>query len=660
MEEFIRDGKEINLLLNEEMDNFYLKPEKELFLRRQEDDSFISLKAGERYSFSSGMAQDILYSIQIIATGNEERAAELKQDFIDQGYSKVHVIKEDGLYKLRLGPYLERENTETELNRLRKTGWNPWVVEYNQSLEESIQVFNESDELVFLAKSVVIDGKKIIEDRTYNGKSIFTLENGDITFKHRTTLSNILSGVMQNNFSDQKLSSGALELYAISLRTYFLSFLYNVNHTIYFPAYQGLSSRQDINSAVSSTEGLVLLDSDKNEQFYYINNLVLNRDDFLLETDNKIVNNFQELLDELYSGYILKDLKELNYQKNLVDAEIRWGLRYKEIQQLTWYGPRVITIVEADLNRRFIKVEPVLAQHKVRGLDDLARMALSSNALAAVNGGYFHYSGRPLGLLFNQGKLIAEPLRNRTALLLTEDNQAYFKQVNWQGALENEEENINVNGVNRIIEENEVIVYNNYYESSAPAIKAGIIELVIIDNIVKEINLVSGETNTRPMPTTISDNAYIVQAHGIARDFFDGIKIGDNLNFTNKFTPDFDKLNIVSAIGAGPLLLKDSQKAITAEEELFQADISTGRAPRTAIGKTRDNRLVFFTVDGRNIDHSIGISLDELSDFMIDYGIVEGMNLDGGNSARMVVRGFTMNSPSAERLLSNGIIIGVQ
>ncbi|PUU86419.1 MAG: sporulation domain-containing protein, partial [Halanaerobium sp.] len=33
------------------------------------------------------------------------------------------------------------------------------------------------------------------------------------------------------------------------------------------------------------------------------------------------------------------------------------------------------------------------------------------------------------------------------------------------------------------------------------------------------------------------------------------------------------------------------------------------------------------------------------------------VNLDGGGSARMVIRGFTMNNPSEKRLISNGVIV---
>ena len=77
-----------------------------------------------------------------------------------------------------------------------------------------------------------------------------------------------------------------------------------------------------------------------------------------------------------------------------------------------------------------------------------------------------------------------------------------------------------------------------------------------------------------------------------------------------------------------------------------------------AVGLTKDNRLVFFTIDGRQPGYSVGVTLQQLAEFMKNYGVVDGMNLDGGNSASMVVRGFTMNNPVTERLINNAIIIG--
>ena len=63
------------------------------------------------------------------------------------------------------------------------------------------------------------------------------------------------------------------------------------------------------------------------------------------------------------------------------------------------------------------------------------------------------------------------------------------------------------------------------------------------------------------------------------------------------------------------------------------------------------------TIDGRQSALSIGMTLEETAELLKELGAVEAMNLDGGASARMVIRGFTMNSPSADRLISNGVIV---
>lgn len=44
------------------------------------------------------------------------------------------------------------------------------------------------------------------------------------------------------------------------------------------------------------------------------------------------------------------------------------------------------------------------------------------------------------------------------------------------------------------------------------------------------------------------------------------------------------------------------------------------------------------TVDGRQPEWSVGMSLAELADLMLDLGAHEAINLDGGGSTAMVVR----------------------
>ena len=70
-----------------------------------------------------------------------------------------------------------------------------------------------------------------------------------------------------------------------------------------------------------------------------------------------------------------------------------------------------------------------------------------------------------------------------------------------------------------------------------------------------------------------------------------------------------------------------------------------GRNPRTAIGYTKDNNLILLTADGRE-GSSIGLTLVELAQLMKEYGCVNAMNLDGGGSTVMYIKGNVVNKPA--------------
>lgn len=92
------------------------------------------------------------------------------------------------------------------------------------------------------------------------------------------------------------------------------------------------------------------------------------------------------------------------------------------------------------------------------------------------------------------------------------------------------------------------------------------------------------------------------------------------------------------------------------------------RHPRSAVGMTADNRLVFVTIDGRT-DQSAGMSCDEVARLMEELGCVTAFNLDGGGSSTMWVKGEPhdgiVNYPSdngeydhkGERQSSNAIAV---
>lgn len=97
-----------------------------------------------------------------------------------------------------------------------------------------------------------------------------------------------------------------------------------------------------------------------------------------------------------------------------------------------------------------------------------------------------------------------------------------------------------------------------------------------------------------------------------------------------------------TAIGGGPVLINKGRFADTWSEEMFDVGgvNPTYDNPRTAIGATSDNKLIFFVCEGRNMTEGVsGLTTEDLANVLLDLGCVEAINLDGGGSTCMLVNG---------------------
>ncbi|MFM1650960.1 phosphodiester glycosidase family protein [Brevibacillus sp. B_LB10_24] len=63
---------------------------------------------------------------------------------------------------------------------------------------------------------------------------------------------------------------------------------------------------------------------------------------------------------------------------------------------------------------------------------------------------------------------------------------------------------------------------------------------------------------------------------------------------------------------------------------------SWGIQPRTAIGQKADGTIVFLVIDGRQPNHSIGASMNDVADVLEREGVVTAMAMDGGSSSMML------------------------
>lgn len=101
--------------------------------------------------------------------------------------------------------------------------------------------------------------------------------------------------------------------------------------------------------------------------------------------------------------------------------------------------------------------------------------------------------------------------------------------------------------------------------------------------------------------------------------------------------------------------------AISGRFRLVRAGRATGATddsvqPRVALGLDRRARtLLVVVVDGRQRGYSEGISLEELSEILLEHGAWDAVEMDGGGSSTLVVRGEdgrprVLNSPIHMRI----------
>lgn len=111
----------------------------------------------------------------------------------------------------------------------------------------------------------------------------------------------------------------------------------------------------------------------------------------------------------------------------------------------------------------------------------------------------------------------------------------------------------------------------------------------------------------------------------------------------------FKKWNVWTAIGGGPVLVQNGNIEITNnEEKMFAGKAINDKHPRTAMGYTRDKKLIVLIIEGRNPLAS-GATLTQEAQILKDLGCVEALNLDGGGSSCLLINGKETITPSDKK-----------
>ncbi len=113
---------------------------------------------------------------------------------------------------------------------------------------------------------------------------------------------------------------------------------------------------------------------------------------------------------------------------------------------------------------------------------------------------------------------------------------------------------------------------------------------------------------------------------------------GDTVWLESRLLPRLRQRIVLMCSGTPRLLRAGAVRIEAAQEGTISVRFLHRRRARTAIGIDRHQRLLLLVVEQNG--HSAGVTIGELARLLRRFGAVEGLNLDGGSSSALCVRGL--------------------
>jgi hypothetical protein len=334
-------------------------------------------------------------------------------------------------------------------------------------------------------------------------------------------------------------------------------------------------------------------------------------------------------------------------------------------------GPTAVYLLKLDPAK--VQLDSVHAKDRIMGLDTVDVIANAHHAIAAVNGGFFNVkTGDPATVLKISGEFVSDATLTRGVVLINSPARGVtslnFDQVGAKQELRftsgGREWVVPINGVDTTRELGKLTLYSPMYSADSDTAPTGT-EWVVSGKplTVKSVKRNAGHT---PIPK----DGFVLSYGGT--DLPEGLaalQSGVRVDLKTKWaslngipSAELDAAeHIVN--GAGLLRRHGSQLTDWTAEGFSGPAFFETRHPRTLIGVDDKGFIWLATVDGRQPEHAVGMNFKELQGLCDRLHLTDALNLDGGGSTTMVVRGEIRNKPSeasGPRPVSDALIVTIR
>ncbi len=379
----------------------------------------------------------------------------------------------------------------------------------------------------------------------------------------------------------------------------------------------------------------------------------------------------------LYAG----NIEILGVSKNIDTLEhksVGPGIQYTKFV-LPQY-PLSGYMLTIDLNNPYNHVETFQALNQVGKTESMtsAFSRLSNDqhrTIAGINGNFWIVSGQGqpgslLGVPHSgsacNGEMITDPNnwnRGHGSIgfaMIDSAGKAWIDDISFSGTVKipgNSE--FPLSEINRIRNENELVLFNQYLGSQATRTDDDGTEVFIRPLSGKKWE-VNRDVECEVTRVLVNKGSNILQAgetvlsgNGSARTFLEKLNTGDKLfvNMSVKTLTDNQFPSVAQMVTGNALVMKDG----TLTSRNYNEAYNTQLYPRTGIGSSHDGKNLYFIVIDKG-PKSAGASTETMCGILKACGARNVTSMDGGGSAQMMLDGQIVNNPSdgKERPVANG------
>lgn len=334
----------------------------------------------------------------------------------------------------------------------------------------------------------------------------------------------------------------------------------------------------------------------------------------------------------------LRDLaSRIEWTPVVTDGQREEGLWQSRFEGKTGWGPQHITALKIDMDRFRLRVVD-LRNHE--GCEDAFAETLEAlGAVAGASGGFFLYSEPdieppskqhdPVGMILSDGEVLSAPIFNRAALL-AEGRSVSLRRVG-------------LSDVKLRLGEREVDVTHAMTRSQCER-GPDVLSIAVVGNLVCS-------TGYRlPVPL----NGFVL---AWPKELGEAPAMGATGEWIG---PRFEGGALAEeGISGGPLLLSKGQMCIDYKAEgfwgsapplTFSQDETEDRnlLARLVLGTDAAGFLYMVAVDGRQVEHALGLSIAGCAAWMQGLGCESAATMDGGSSKRLMLHGQVLDRPTTE------------